>query len=385
MIRTNPIHHHFHLHRIKEMTAIYLTHSLRATAITFVIILIPIYLINIGYSMREVFWVFVAESIVWLVLLFPAAYLMPRLGANFNMVLSTLSIIGFLISLAFLPSNGFLIIGYIVFMAFASLYWFAFRLNFTAVTEGKEAGNKIGLSNALWFASQGIAPAIGGIVAQIYGIEWTYAIAIVLVIFAAIPLWGKADVAKWPKPDFSKLNIKKIMPDLIANAGSTVDDSVGALAWPLLVFIIIPNYAGVGILSALVVISAILISLWVGWRESKKGEAHYLKQGSLILSITNFLRFLTQTVSQVAGINLLTGVGQALYTTPMYSRYYKNAAKEPTVEYIFAMQVVSALAWAAYPLLLIALTFVLPDKQVLIFGALLAIPATWVIRYIRTT
>ncbi|MBI3494961.1 hypothetical protein HY004_03200 [Candidatus Saccharibacteria bacterium] len=366
------------------MTAIYLTHSLRATAITFVIILIPIYLMNIGYSMREVFMVFIAESIVWLIFLFPAAYLMPKLGANFNMALSTLSISGFLISLALLPSNGLFIIGYVIFMAIASLYWFAFRLNFIAITKGKEAGNKIGLSNALWFASQGIAPAVGGIVAQIYGIEWTYAIAIVLVFFAAVPLWGKPDVVQWPKMDLSKLNVRKIMPDLIANAGSTVDDSVGALVWPLLVFIIIPNYAGVGILSALVVISAILISLWVGWRESKKGEAHYLKQGSWILSITNFLRFLTQTVSQVAGINLLSGVGQALYTTPMYSRYYKNAASETTLEYVFAMQIVSGIAWAVYPLLLLCLTFVLPDKEVLIFGALLAIPATWSIRFMRT-
>ena len=175
------------------------------------------------------------------------------------------------------------------------------------------------------------------------------------------------------------------MGDFIGNGGSTVDDCVGLLVWPLLVFIIIPNYAGVGILSALVVISAILISLWVGWREGKKGEAHYLKQGSLVISVTNGLRFLTQTVFQVAGINLLAGVGQALYTTPLASRYYKNAVREPTLEYVFAMQVVSGIAWAAYPLLLLCLTFVLPDKQVLIFGALLAIPATWTIRYIRTT
>lgn len=103
------------------------------------------------------------------------------------------------------------------------------------------------------------------------------------------------------------------------------------------------------------------------------------------MSITNFLRFLTQTVSQVAGINLLAGIGQALYTTPLASRYYKNAAKEPTMEYIFAMQFVSAIAWAGYPLLLLGLTFLIPENQVLIFGALLAIPATWVIRYIRTT
>lgn len=384
MLRNNPIHHHFHLRRLKEMTALYFTHSLRATGTSFVIILIPIFLLKNGYSLREVLLVFIAEGLIWLLLLYPAAVLMPKIGANANMVIATLSIIGFIMSLAFLPSNGEWIIGYVVFMAFASLYWFAFRLNFTAVTEGKEAGNKIGLTNALFLACQGIAPAIGGIVAQVYGITWTYIIAVAIIVVACMPLFGKPDIFKWPKLDLKKLNIKKISPDLIANAGSTVDDSVGALVWPLLVFIIIPSYAGVGVLSAIMVISAILISLWVGMRESAKGEAHYLKQGSIIVSIANFLRFLTQTVSQVAGINLLSGIGQALYTTPLASRYYKNAATEPTLEYIFAMQVVSAVAWIVYPLLLLLLTFMIPQKDVLIIGALLAIPATLVIRYIRT-
>lgn len=384
MIHSNPIHHHFHLHRLREMTALYWVHSLRATAVTFVVILVPIYLINIGYSLREVLLVYALEGLVWLLLLYPALYLMPKLGANFSMVMGSFTIIGSMAFLMYLPVSRLMILGLIFFNGLSSLYWFAFRLNFTAVTKGKEAGSKIGLTNALFLASQGIAPAVGGIVAQIYGINWAYAVAVTIIVFVSLPLMGKPDVIRWPKPKLSLLNIKKIMPDLIAITGSTIDDNVGVLVWPLLVFIIIPSYAGVGILSAVMVISAIAISLWVGRREASKGEAHYLKQGSLVLSVTNFLRFLTQSVFQVAGINLLSGVGQALYTTPLASRYYKNATQEPTLEYIFAMQVASAIAWAVYPLILVGLTFLLPDKSVLIVGALLAIPATWAIRFIRT-
>lgn len=384
MIHSNPIHHHFHLHRLREMTALYWVHSLRATAVTFVFILIPIYLLNIGFSLREVLLIYALEGLVWLLLLYPALRLMPKLGANFNMAMGSFTIIGCMVFLVYLPISRLMVVGLIFFNAIASLYWFAFRLNFTAITKGKEAGNKIGFINALFLASQGLAPAIGGVVAQVYGINWAYGIAIVIIIFASLPLLGKPDVVKWPSPNLSLLNIKKILPDLIANTGSVVDDSVGVLVWPLLVFIIIPTYAGVGILSAVMVISAIAISLWVGRRESSKGEAHYLKQGSLVVSSTNFLRFLTQSVFQVAGINLLSGVGQALYTTPLASRYYKNAVREPTLEYVFAMQVVSALAWMIYPLVLVGLTFLMPDKLVLIIGVLLAIPATWAIRFIRT-
>ena len=384
MIHQNPVHHHFHMHRIREMTALYWANSLRASATAFVVVLIPIYLMSIGFSLRQVLLVFIAEGLVWLLLLYPTMKLVHSLGSNLVMVFGIITVIGVMISLGILSSYPWAIVGVVVFKAMSSLYWFALRLNFTSTTEGKEAGKKIGLTNALFLACMGIAPAIGGVVAELYGINWAYFIAVVIIMIACIPMLDAIEISKWPKPNLSLLHLKKISPDLIANAGSTVDDFVGALVWPLLVFIIIPNYAGVGILSALVVISAILISLWVGWREGKKGEAHYLKQGSLVMSITNIFRFLSQTVSQVAGINLLAGVGQALYTTPLASRYYKNAAREPTLEYIFAMQVVSAVAWTVYPLLLIGLTFVLPDKEVLIVGALLAIPATWVIRYIRT-
>ncbi|MEK7620762.1 MAG: MFS transporter [Patescibacteria group bacterium] len=384
MIHPNPVHHHFHMHRIKEMTALYWTNSLRATATAFVVVLVPIYLTKLGYSLTEVLLVFVAEGLLWLMLLYPSMLIIHRIGANQLMAFSVIILVGFMVSLGLLPIYGWMIVGVVLFKALSSLYWFSLRLNFTAVTKGKEAGKKIGLTNALFLACMGIAPAVGGVVAELYGIGWAYLVAIAIILLACVPLLNVNEVGSWSKSDLSKLNLKKILPDLIANAGSTIDDFVGALVWPMLIFIIIPTYAGVGLLSALVVISAILISLWVGYRESKKGESHYLRQGSLIMSITNFLRFLTQTISQVAGINLLAGVGQALYTTPLASRYYKNAAKEPTMEYIFAMQVISAIAWVAYPLLLIALTLFFNDKQVLIIGALLAIPATWVIRYMRT-
>ncbi|MDO8335883.1 MAG: MFS transporter [Candidatus Saccharibacteria bacterium] len=373
------------MHRIKEMTALYWTNSLRATATAFVAVLVPIYLLKIGYSLDQIFLVFIAEGLVWLVILYPVMRVIHKVGTNLFTALGVIMLIGLMVSLALLPLYSWLIVAAVFFKAMGALYWFALRLNFTAVTNGKEAGKNIGLTNALFLMCMGVAPAIGGIVAQLYGMNWAYFISITIILLACVPMLDANDVALWPKADLSKLNIRKILPDLIANAGSTIDDSVGALVWPLLIFIIIPSYAGVGILSAIVVISAIIISLWVGWREGKKGEAHYLKQGSLIMSATNFLRLLTQTVSQVAGINLLSGIGQALYTTPLASRYYKNAAREPTLEYIYAMQVVSAIAWFGYPLILFCLTFILPDKQVLIFGALLAIPATWAIRFIRTS
>lgn len=372
------------MHRIREMTALYWTNSLRAIATCLVAVLIPVYLANIGYSLREILLVFVAEGILWLLILYPATVAAHKFGANRLMAFSIVMLLGVMLSLALLPTYEWLIFGVVFFKALSSLYWLSFRLNFTAITKGREAGGKIGLTNALFLASMGLAPAVGGIVAQIYGIEWAYCIAAITIMLACIPLMETTEVMKWPKPKLSALNVRKIFPDLLANGGSTIDDSTGALVWPLLIFIIIPTYAGVGLLSALVVVSAILISLWVGWRESKKGERHYLKQGSFIMSVTHFLRLLTQSISHIAGINLLAGIGQALYTTPLASRYYKNASREPTIEYIFAMQVISALAWAIYPLILFCLTFVLEDKQVLVIGALLAIPATWVIRYMRT-
>lgn len=384
MIHPNPVHHHFHMHRIREMTALYWTNSLRAIATCLVAVLIPVYLTNIGYSLREVLLVFVAEGILWLLILYPATIAAYRFGANKLMAFSIVMLLGVMLSLALLPTYEWLIFSVIFFKSLSALYWLSFRLNFTAITNGQEAGGKIGLTNALFLACMGLAPAIGGVVAQIYGIEWAYCVAAITIILACIPLMETTEVKKWPRPKLSLLNIRKIFPDLVANGGSTIDDSTGALVWPLLIFIIVPTYAGVGLLSALAVVSAILISLWVGWRESKKGERHYLKQGSFIMSVTHFLRLLTQSISHVASINLLAGIGQALYTTPLASRYYKNASREPTIEYIFAMQVVSALAWAVYPLVLFGLTFLLDDKLVLIIGALLAIPATWVIRYMRT-
>ncbi len=153
MIHPNPVHHHFHMHRIREITALYWTNSLRAIATCLVAVLIPVYLSNIGYSLSEILLVFVAEGLLWLLILYPATVAAHKFGANKLMVFATIMLLGVMMSLALLPSYEWLIFSVIFFKALSSLYWLSFRLNFTAVTNGQEAGGKIGLTNALFLAS----------------------------------------------------------------------------------------------------------------------------------------------------------------------------------------------------------------------------------------
>jgi hypothetical protein len=172
--------------------------------------------------------------------------------------------------------------------------------------------------------------------------------------------------------------------DLVANAGSEVDAMVATSIWPLFIFLLIPSYVGVGILSSVAVIASIIIALYVGQRQARKMSS-YLKHGANVISLTNAIRLAIQSVGQIAGVNFFNGLGQALMVTPYYSRYYLNAEHEPLLPYLYAMNAASMIGDVVLFTLLLLLSLVVSAKVVLAIGLIIAIPAGYSIRLIRTS
>ncbi len=230
----------------------------------------------------------------------------------------------------------------------------------------------------------GLAPVFGGAIATQFGIFMLYVLAMVLFVSASIPLFGGQEIIKRESFDLRLIKWRRVRKDLVANAGSEVDDSIGAFIWPLFIFLIVPSYVGVGILSSVSVIASMLIAFYVGHREASKGERGYLNRGTFTITSMNVLRVFTQSAPQIAGVNFINGLGRALLTTSYDSRYYQNAEREPLLPYVYLMLTICAVGdFIVFGILWIISLFA-PIGVVVAVGLILAVPASYLIRLIRS-
>jgi MFS family permease len=376
-------HHYYHVLRLRELRRLYWAHTVKELAGGMVSIFVPIYLYRLHYSIPAIMGYFLIGSLFWGVTQAPLLRLASRIGFNRSMGVS-MFVEGVQI-LMFATISHFhwpLWLIACVWGTSLSLYWPQFRACFTRSLLHRQIAPAAGLSSALLMLALGIAPAIGGAIASWLGIGVLYVVSVLCFVAAALPLFVGPEIIVREEFSFRQVPWREAWRDLVANSGSEVDGSIASSAWPLFIFLIIPSYVGVGVLSSVGVIASILIALYVG-RRPMRGMTGYLKNGANVVALTDAIRLVAQSIGQVAGINFFYGLGQALMVTPFYSRYYQNAEHEPLLPYVYAMQMVCVLGDSLLFGLLLLLSLVAPTRVVLIVGLLIAIPAGYCIRLIR--
>lgn len=384
MTRKNHASHNvYHMPRLKELRRLYWAHTVKSLAAGMAAIFVPIYLYKLGYSLSAIIAYFLVATVVWGVTQLPALRFANRVGFNRCLGLSLLIEGLQILMLATIPQLHWPLWSMAaVYGIQISTYWPQFRACFTRSLLHRNVGPAVGLSSALLMFALGIAPAIGGAIASWFGIVILYVIAMLCFAAAAIPLLSGPEMIRREPFKVRDVSWRRVKHDLIANAGSEIDAVVAEDIWPLLIFLLVPSYVGVGVLSSVAVIASMVIAVYVGHRRSKAQEG-YLKNGVGVVSFMNAGRLMAQSASQVAGVNFINGLGQALWVTPFYSRYYQNAEREPLLPYVYAMNIVCVIGDCLLYGTLLGLSYIFSAKVVLTIGLLIAVPASYTIKYIR--
>lgn len=384
MLGLKATHAHFHMPKLTEVRRIYWSHSLKLVAANLVVIFIPIYLLQLGYDLSEIILYYFFMAVIWGLVQYPIFRLSNRIGTNKAMAVSFAFQFIQLVMLATLPAVEWpLWMISLTWALYVAFYWPSFRSSFAKGVGTKHPGRSVGIANALTTVAYGIAPAVGGIVATVFDIVAVYIAAMVILVIAAVPLLSGPEIIKNDPFKLSSLRVRRVARDLVANAGSEIDDVALSIIWPLLVFFIVPTYAGVGVLSSLAVVSGIAISLYIGRSEERKGVHRYLNRGVTATTLSNAARLIADTTASIATVNLFSGLGHALLSTPYVTEYYREANREPRLPYMYAMMIACAVIDSLFFGILFILTGLISDQAVLIAGLAMIVPLTWGIRYIR--
>lgn len=377
-------HHHYHLIRLNELRRLYWAHTITMLATSMTMIFVPILLYRLDYSLTEIIGYFLCFSVLWAVIQYPVMRFSNSIGFNRAMGLGILVQGLHILMLATITQLSWPLWSIALAGAlFFALYWPNFRACFARSLLHKRIGPAVGISAALTLAAYGIAPAIGGAIATGFGITALYVLAALCFIVAAIPLFSGREIIRRELFYPRAIAPHRIWRNIAANMGDNLDDSVSSVVWPLFIFLLIPSYVGVGILSSVAVMASIAIALYTGKHQAVKGTATYLKNGSLVVSLTNAFRVMTQSAGQIAGLNFLSGLGHALTATPYDSRYYHKADREPLLPYVYTMMIAAATADTLLFGVLFVVSLFASIKIVLAVGLVMAIPAGYAVRLIR--
>ncbi len=361
--------------QLKEMKRLYWCHSVGALGIALAMIFVPIFLLKSGFSFQSVLWFLLLQQAMGAVLQFPASWLFGYVSSHYLLVIGSLCYAIFFGLLGSLHQYHWPLA--LVALAWAlnrSIYWAAFHYIFGLTRSSKSSGRQIASVISLATSAVYIAPALGGAIASLLGIGYTYAAGILLLLVAVFPMLSTEHPLPLTKLRLEKSQAWGMRRDIVANMCNGIILMSEVNMWPMLIFLFVSSYAGIGALSEAVAGSSIAVSLYVGHDQDNRGRSsrRYLRRGLVTMSLVNLGRAFVQNGLQIFGLNLLAGVGRSFYVTPFMNRYYCNSDGSNRLGYITIMEVAFGIGSATYVGGLLVLATIFSVKAVLTISLSLA-------------
>lgn len=355
-----------------ELKELYISVGIRSFAISLVAIYIPIYLFQIGYSIKDVLYYFFYDYGFSIPLSIMSGFYASKYGPKKTMALSYFFAILSFFMLITLDKYSW----DLSFIAFVSalalcLFWGSYNLEFSKAKDKKEDGEEVGVMIALVKFGGLTAPLIGGAIASYYNIYLTFFVASFLLLFAIFPLLKTKEITKRRDIDIKNIKLKKILPDLFSYMAASFESATFFVVWPLLTFLFLKEYVYVGSLTTIASIVTIIFILRLGKIVDEKGKTKFIRRGGILNSLQNIYKIFASSAVHIFTANVLANVANALWQVPWTARYFERADEEPRAEYILVMQLFSDIGRFLFIAILILLIPYFAIKDVLILGLVL--------------
>jgi MFS family permease len=367
-------HDHFRIIRPlknREITELYIAVVIRAFVWALVGIFVPIYLLNeLGYNFSDMLLYFIiAYGLV--IFIFPfLGKLCSKIGVKHTILISVpLTLLHFL-SLYLLKFNYFsYFIPAIMLGISKSFFWIGYHSDFAKKSDKKYVGQEVSFWYGLVHFIGILGPLIGGlIITNLGGFTILFLIIIVFLSFSVIPLFTTKEVIEKTKFSFKLIFKKDHFNDLIGHMGVGIVWISSSVLWPVFIFFILKSYLSLGIFAFLTGILTSFFSFYVGKLTLNIKPKKMIKIGSIVDSITWFVRSFSRSIFYVFFISVTSQLAFLLAEIPVISMVYRKSRKARTNEYIIFREI----AFTLGGVLLLTIIFLLVPYFNKIFSQSLA-------------
>ncbi|PJA47231.1 hypothetical protein CO172_02560 [Candidatus Uhrbacteria bacterium CG_4_9_14_3_um_filter_36_7] len=323
-------HHHFQLHRKVHSDFWFFEFSiwLHVFSRSLVAIFIPIFLLQIGYSLPEVIFYYFLFNLIDVPLNFPARFFVKKIGARLTMMIGLLFSVGFFIYLSHLQSaslvsqNSLIILSGLA-ASYDAFYWVSYYYLFIKSTSQKKNVSK--QTSGVYIVSQlasMLAPAFGAVILLFFHEQVLIAISLLILMASLIPLFKMKHLLD--KPNKSSESIQTFFKtadkrrDYISIGFLGIHNAAESIIWPVFIYLLFSSISSIAFLPIIISLTTILFTFYAG-KIKKQQRNKVIFLGSFLLLLVWVLRiFISQPIFYYLSV-VLVGLFTILISIPLES------------------------------------------------------------------
>lgn len=339
-----------------ELAELYASTMLRSLGLSIIGVFVPIYLYKIGYDIPTISLFMGGLFATRIVADVISGYLVARVGPKHSILGSNLMQIVGLMFLVSLPQYHWpLWIISIIWGFAASMFFIAYHVDFSKIMHRGSGGKELGFMTIMERMGAALGPLIGGVIATLFGAEYTIMAAIVLFMGAVIPLFLSAETTRLhQKISFRGLPYRKLWRDFISFGVMGADNTISISVWPLfaaITILTVNTYASIGLVTSLGIIAAILAARFIGNVVDRSQGVALLNWSVGANAFLHLVRPFTSGFGGVIMVNIANEVLSTGYKLPFTKGMYGRADDLPgfRIAYLSVMEMIAdigkTLAW----------------------------------------
>ena len=354
--------------KMSELSELYMSMTLKSLALSLIAIFIPVFLYQEGFSVAEISFYFAFYFMLRILFNLLAGYLTARAGPKHMLAYSYVLLTIFLGLLLTLPTYGWsLYFIAVVHSLFNAFFFVAYHVDFSKVHSVKKGGSEISIMNILVRTAAATGPFVGGLVATVFSIEATIAMALGLVLLAIWPLMLTAEpVKKQRELDLKSFSIRDNLNNMSAYSLLAISRQVALLSWPLYISIFIFTddvYAKVGLVTSVSIAVSILVTRAYGKLIDNDSGKTLLNSASVFASATHALRPVINSLGGVVLINMTSELAETGVLLPFTKGFYDEAdSANNRIAYVSVMESAIAVTRASFWLVITWIIVTYGDK-----------------------
>ncbi|MBD3319231.1 MFS transporter [Candidatus Woesearchaeota archaeon] len=347
--------HHLHTAYALELREIYVSKAIRSFALSMIGIFVPIYLLQLNYSLSAVIGFYAIIAATHAIMTVPAARIAAKWGFKHTIILSTPFFVIFYLMLYSLDTMRWPLWSIAVIWGIKNaLFWLGYHVHFTLVAHSKQEGREIGFARIVGLGMSVLGPVIGGLILTFFGFKSLVMIAMIILAISGIPYLLTKDPHE--SVNYSISRIFKMDPrNALGFIGKGMESGIGGVIWPIFVFFaIVQTYTNMGIITSLSLVFGVLFTFVIG-RFSDIYRRIVLRIGGFVNAIIWGVRIVITTTFHVAIVDSLYGASQTLIYIPFTALSY-DKSRANIVEGIMRREIMLNISRAATLAILIPVT-----------------------------
>lgn len=301
-------------------------------------IYVPIYLYLEGGELRGkateglllVVGFYGLQRILTLMSLFPLSKMVEKVGFRKSISLSVIFLVGYMGGLYLSQTSLWWLIGAALCGSIqTTVYWLSRDSALSQDIRSNAMGSRMGHIGALENIAGLLGPFVGGVIVAIYGYSTLFAVALVIIVMSALPLW-------WMPPHAHKNGVSiagfwqflsdgRYLHQAVANFATAMNDYGNGIIWPLILFIQGMKSENLGAVYSLVAVVMVIVHYLAGaWFDKLRAKRDYADEGVYGLATVGMAvawvgRMFVTGFAQVLPVDL----GRQIFAS-VYANFYND-------------------------------------------------------------